>query len=132
MIIDLPRFIAAERPTWTELENLLNRLETDYNRKMSLEEVQRFHLLYQKVSADLGRVATFAAEPDLKRYLESLTARAYGEIHETRSRGTKFRPGHWFVNEFPRAFRRQSGAFHIVMVIALLGVIFGAFATAFD
>ncbi len=132
MIIDLPRFIDAERPTWTELEKLLDRMDADFNRKMSLEEVQRFHLLYQKVSADLGRVATFAAEPDLKRYLESLTARAYGEIHETRSRGTKFRPVHWFVNEFPRAFRRQSGAFHLVLIIAALGTIFGAFATAFD
>lgn len=132
MIIDLPRFISAGRPTWTELENILDRIDADPYRKLSLEEVQRFHLLYQKVSADLGRVSTFAAEPDLKRYLESLTARAYGEIHETRKRGSKFRPAHWFVNEFPRAFRRQSGAFTIVLIITLVGVIFGAFATAFD
>jgi uncharacterized membrane protein SpoIIM required for sporulation len=132
MIIDLPRFIETERPTWTELEKLLDKIEADFSRKMTLEEVQRFHLLYQKVSADLGRVATFAAEPDLKRYLESLTARAYGEIHETRSRGTKFRPGYWFVNDFPRAFRRQSGAFALVVIITLVAVIFGAFATALD
>ena len=63
---------------------MLDRLEADPDRPMSLEEAQRFHLLYQKVSADLGRVATFASEPELRRYLESLTARAYGEIHETR------------------------------------------------
>lgn len=132
MIIDLPRFIAAERPTWTELEKILDRLEADPDRQMALEEVQRFHHLYQKVSADLGRVATFAAEPELKRYLESLTARAYGEIHETRTRGTKFRPAHWFVNDFPRAFRRQFGAFAVVLVISLVGFLFGAFATALD
>jgi len=132
MIIDLPRFIAAERPTWTELEKLLDRLEADPDRVMSLEEVQRFHLLYQKVSADLGRVVTFASEPEIKRYLESLTARAYGEIHETRERGRKFRPIHWFVNEFPRSFRRQSGAFIISVLITLVGMIFGGFATAFD
>src|SRR5688572_7492623 len=132
MIIDLTRFIEAERPTWTELEKILNRLSVEPFHKMSLEEVQRFHLLYQKVSADLGRVATFAAEPDLKRYLESLTARAYGEIHETRARGSKFRPGHWFVNEFPRAFRRQSGAFTVVLIITFVAMIFGGIATAFD
>ncbi len=132
MIIDLPRFIAAERPTWTELEKLLDRLEADPYAQMSLEEVQRFHLLYQKVSADLGRVATFAAEPELKRYLESLTARAYGEIHETRTRSAKFRPVHWFVNDFPRAFRRQAGPFAVVMVITLVAFLFGAIATAFD
>jgi len=132
MIIDLPRFIAAERPTWTELEELLDRLESDPARVMPLEEVQRFHLLYQKVSADLGRVATFASEPELKRYLESLTARAYGEIHETRERARKFRPIHWFLNEFPRAFRRRSGAFLVSVIVTLVGMVFGGLATAFD
>jgi len=132
MIIDLPRFITAERPTWTELEKLLDRLEADPDRVMSLEEAQRFHLLYQKVSADLGRVATFASEPELKRYLETLTARAYGEIHETRHHGSKFRPLHWFLNEFPRAFRRRAGAFYLSLIITLVGIAFGGIATAFD
>jgi uncharacterized membrane protein SpoIIM required for sporulation len=132
MIIDLPRFIAAERPSWTELEKMLDRLEEDTRWKMSLAEAQRFHLLYQKVSADLGRVATFASEPELKRYLESLTARAYGEIHETRDRGMRFRPIHWFINEFPRAFRRQSGAFVVSCLITLVAMAFGGLATAFD
>jgi len=132
MIIDLPRFIATERPTWTELEKMLDRLEEVHGRKMPLEEARRFHLLYQKVSADLGRVATFASEPELKQYLESLTARAYGEIHETREHGNKFRLIDWFLNEFPRAFRRQSGAFVISLVIFLVGMVFGGFATAFD
>jgi uncharacterized membrane protein SpoIIM required for sporulation len=132
MIIDLPRFIDTERPTWTELDHMLNRLDIDPGRVMPLEEVQRFHLLYQKVSADLARVATFASEPDLRRYLESLTARAYGEIHETRERGRRFRPIHWFVNEFPRAFRKRSGAFALSVIITIVGVIFGGFATAFD
>src|SRR3954447_11590475 len=111
MIIDLPRFIDAERPTWMELEKMLDRIAQEPDRRMELEEVQRFHLLYQKVSADLARVTTFASEPELRRYLESLTARAYGEIHETRDRAHRFRPLHWFLNEFPRAFRRRSGAF---------------------
>ncbi len=132
MIIDLPRFISTERPTWVELEKMLHRLESDPHVQLPLDQVRRFHLLYQKVSADLGRVATFAAEPELKRYLESLTARAYGEIHETRTRDSKFRPLHWFLNDFPRAFRRQSGAFAIVMVITVVAFLFGAFATALD
>jgi len=132
MIIDLPRFIDTERPTWIELEKILDRLEEGTGYVMSLEEVQRFHLLYQKVSADLARVATFASEPELRRYLESLTARAYGEIHETRRRGRRFRPIHWFVNEFPRAFRKRSGAFVLSVIITIVGMIFGGIATTFD
>jgi len=132
MIIDLPRFIDSERPTWTELDRLLTRMETDPYRRLTLEEAKRFHFLYQKVSAYLGRIATFASEPALRAYLESLTARAYGEIHETRERRSRFRPWHWFYVEFPRAFRRQSGAFALSVIITIVGVIFGGFAVALD
>jgi uncharacterized membrane protein SpoIIM required for sporulation len=132
MIIDLPRFITSERPSWTELDDILTRMESDPYRRLTLEEAKRFHFLYQKVSADLGRIATFASEPALRAYLESLTARAYGEIHETRERRTRFRPWHWFFVEFPRAFRRQFGAFALSVVITLVGMIFGGFAVALD
>ena len=132
MIIDLPRFIAAQRPTWAELEKMLERVERETGRALSIEEAKRFHLLYEKVSADLGRIATFAAEPELRRYLESLTARAYAEIHETRASQRRFRPWRWFTVEFPRVFRRQFGAFVVSMVITLVGMIFGGFAVALD
>ena len=132
MIIDLPRFIAAQRPVWTELETIVERLEREAARPLSLDEARRFHLLYQKVSADLGRISTFAAEPALRGYLESLTARAYAEIHETRERGARFHPVRWFTHEFPRAFRRQIGAFALAVIITIAGMIFGGFAVALD
>jgi uncharacterized membrane protein SpoIIM required for sporulation len=132
MILDFPRFIAAERPAWTELEQMLDRLAQSPHRRPTLEEAKRFHFLYRKVSADLGRIATFAAEPELRAYLESLTARAYAEIHESRARGGRFRPWHWFTVEFPRAFRRHFHAFVLSSLITLLGVLFGGFAVAFD
>ncbi len=132
MIIDLPRFISAQRPTWMELEKMLDRVERESSKPLSIDEAKRFHLLYEKVSADLGRIATFAAEPELRRYLESLTARAYAEIHETRETQRRFRPWHWFTVEFPRVFRRQFGAFVVSVVITLVGVIFGGLAVALD
>jgi uncharacterized membrane protein SpoIIM required for sporulation len=132
MIIDLPRFIASERPTWTELDEILTRMEIDPYRRFTLDEAKRFHFLYQKVSADLGRIATFASEPALRTYLESLTARAYGEIHETRERRTRFRPWHWFSVEFPRVFRRQFGAFALSVIVTIVGMLFGGFAVALD
>lgn len=132
MIIDLTRFIAAQRPTWTELEETVDRLERGDAKEMSLDEAKRFQLLYQKVSADLGRIATFAAEPELRRYLESLTARAYAEIHETRERGRRFHLARWFVSDFPRVFRRRFGAFLLSVIITLVGVVFGGFAVALD
>jgi uncharacterized membrane protein SpoIIM required for sporulation len=132
MIIDLPRFIETERPTWTELETLLDQVAQAAEQHWTLERAQRFHFLYQKVSADLGRVSTFASEPELRRYLESLVARSYAEIHETRRRGNPWRPFHWFFVQFPAAFRRRINAFWLTLLVTAVGFLFGATALLFD
>jgi uncharacterized membrane protein SpoIIM required for sporulation len=132
MIIDLPRFIATGRPIWTELEAMLGQFQSEPQRSLTLEEAQRFHFLYQKVSADLGRVATFSSEPELRQYLESLVGRAYAEINETRSRGGRWRPLRWLFVEFPTAFQRRIGAFWLALAITLVGLAFGAAALRLD
>ena len=132
MIIDLPKFVAAERPVWNELEQLLKRIENQPNHTLPLEDLQRFHYLYERTAADLGRVSTFAAEPETRRYLEHLVARAYGEIHETRSRHMRFRPLHWFFATLPQTFRRRIAAFWLALAITVAGTIFGAVATVID
>lgn len=132
MIIDLPRFVAAERPSWTELESMLDRIEAAPTNTLSLEQAKRFHFLYQKVSADLARIATFTSEPALRRYLESLVARAYAEIHETRGRERGLRVWRWFSRDFPRTFRRHARAFALSLAITIAGVLFGGFAVALD
>jgi hypothetical protein len=132
MIIDLPRFIAAERPTWTELERLLDALESNPTKRLTLQEASHFQLLYQKVAADLARLSTFASEPELRRYLEALTARAYGEIHETRQRGRSWAAVRWFTVDFPRVFRRHWRAFLLSVAITLAGTAFGGFALLVD
>ena len=104
MIIDLQRFIAAERPFWSELEKMLDHLEAEPNVRLSLEKLQRFHHLYERAAADLGRLTTFSAEPETRRYLESLISRAYGEIHETREKQRRIFPLKWFFQTLPQTF----------------------------
>ena len=132
MIIDLEKFIAAERPCWSELEAIIHRLETKPNTRMDLEELQHFHHLYERTSADLGKIMTFSSEPEVCRYLESLVARAYGEIHETRHRHHHFSAVEWLFHTLPQTFRRHLGAFWLSLGITIAGVIFGGFAMAFD
>jgi len=132
MIIDLPRFIASERPYWTELESLLNKLEADAAFRMSLEQAERFHYLYQRVLSDLARIATFSSEPEIGRYLESLAARAYGEMHETRDRALRFMPWRWFGIDFPVVFRRYIAFFWLSCAVTLVGVLFGGGVIALD
>jgi uncharacterized membrane protein SpoIIM required for sporulation len=127
MIIDLQKFISDERPYWNELESVLDRLEKRPEYKLSLSSLQRFHYLYQRTSGDLAKIKTFASEPNTRAFLESLVARAFGEIHETRKRPHRFAPLQWFFTTFPQTFRRHIRAFWICLAAMLVGGAFGVF-----
>jgi len=130
MIIDLPRFVGAERAYWDELHAAMAKVEAAPERRLPLEEIERLHYLYERCSSDLARLDTFATEPALRAYLESLVSRAYSEIHETRA-PMKIR---WkaALLAFPRAFRRHLGAFQLSVGVTLLGCAFGWFALHVD
>ena len=130
MIIDLPRFVSAERAYWDELHGVLAKLEAEPERRLPLDEIQRLHYLYERCSSDLSRLDTFATEPRLRAFLESLVSRAYSVIHETRA-PAKIR---WksAVLAFPRAFRRHMAAFRLAAGVTLLGCAFGWFALHVD
>lgn len=131
MILDLARFVETGRPHWTALERALDWLESRPDPAMSLEELERFHGLYQRASADLAKVSALASEGELRRYLEWIVSRAYAEIHEARER-RKFRPWRWITAEFPRTFRRHVRAFQLAVALTLLGSAFGALAMRID
>ena len=132
MIIDLEKFSAANQPVWHELESMLDRIDESARAPLTLDDAKRLHYLYEHTSADLGKVMTFSAEPELRRYLESLVARAYSEIHETRGRARRFSLWRWFWRTLPQTFRRHVRAFGMSVAITLVGCAFGGFALAFD
>jgi uncharacterized membrane protein SpoIIM required for sporulation len=131
VIIDIPRFVAAERPYWQELESLLERLESQPGLRLGVEEVKRFHFLYERSAADLARLSP-QAEPETHKFLENLVVRAYGEIHETRDSRARLRPLQWVFGTLPRTFRRHMRAFLLAVAVTMAGVLFGALALAFD
>jgi uncharacterized membrane protein SpoIIM required for sporulation len=132
MIIDLQKFITDERPCWLELEETLDRIEKDPGLVMSLDQVKRFHYLYQRTASDLARISTFSSEPAIRRYLESLTAQAYAEINEKREKSHGFSPFQWFFTTFPSTFRLHIRAFWLAVAITLAGVIIGGALIALD
>ena len=127
MIIDLQKFIAEERSYWRELEQVLDKVGKRPELRLSLAQLERFHYLYQRASGDLAKFKTFAAEPNTRAYLESLVARAFGEIHETRQKPHRLAPLHWFFTTFPQTFRRHIQAFWICLAAMLVGGVFGGF-----
>lgn len=132
MIIDLPRFLAAERPYWAELEEMLNAIEARPDTRLDLKQVRKLQELYGRATADLARLVTFSAEPQTRRYLEHLVARAYGEIHETRQHRRKLEPLRWFFYILPQTFRRHIAAFWLSVTVTLVGCVFGGAALMAD
>jgi uncharacterized membrane protein SpoIIM required for sporulation len=132
MIIDLQKFINEERPCWSELEAVLDRLENKPEARLALGQLERFHYLYQRASADLAKISTFSAEPNTRLYLEALVGRAFGEIHETREKPHRLRPLYWFFNTFPQTFRKHIRAFWISLLAVLVGAAFGGFTVIMD
>ena len=132
MIIDLPRFIEVERPFWRELEEVLGKLEADAGAPLDLATAKRLHYLYQRASADLSRMGSLAAEPQLRAYLESLVARAYGEVHETRALAVSVALWRWFWVTFPQTFRRHVAAFWLALAVTMGGALFGGLALTLD
>jgi len=132
MIIDLEKFIAAERPFWTELEDILKRLEEDPDLRIDFDEIRRLHYLYQRASADLVKINTFSVERGMRHYLESLVGRSYSVIHGADRKAVRFSPVRWFWRTFPRTFRRNRKAFALSLAIMLVGSLFGGIALIAD
>lgn len=132
MILDLERFIASERQYWRELESMLDEIEIAPERRLSIEQATRLYYLFQRCSADLAKAATLSGEAKLQRYLESLVARAYGEIQESRGGRSRWSLRKWFFAEFPQTFRKHAGAFRVSLGVTLAGVLFGALALMLD
>ena len=137
MIIDLERFVAAERPFWDELEARLDKIESDSSRHggLDLPAAERLHYLYGRAAGDLARLDTFSAERDLRRTLGALVARAYAEIHSQTGRAASLdwrTPWRWLVATFPRTVRRHAAALWVAVAVTLVGTGFGALAVGID
>ena len=132
MIIDVARFQEKERKYWDELESVLDEMARDAARGFDLEGARRFHYLYRRTASDLKAFGQFPSEAALYEHLESLVARAYAEIHETRERSRVGGIRTWFAKTLPRTFRRQSRAFFSTLLITLIGAGFGAGVVVYD
>jgi uncharacterized membrane protein SpoIIM required for sporulation len=111
---------------------MLQILDRQVEYSFDIEQVKRFHYLYERCATDLTKLAAFPAENEIRRSLESLVARAYSEIHETRGRRTRFNPMYWFFRTFPQTFRRHAVAFAMSVVLMFSGSGFGGIVLMLD
>jgi hypothetical protein len=61
-------------------EKTLDWVDAAPTRNLTLEEPERFHVMYQRAAADLAKVSTLASEGDLPMCLERWVSRDYADI----------------------------------------------------
>ncbi len=129
MILDVERFVRTEEPYWHELDKLLEELDANPHLRLDLARLERFHYLYQRAATCLARLTSNSGDREVRAWLESLIARAYGEIHRRPMRsGFPFRK--WLTEGFAQTFRRHLAAFWLSVAITVAGSAFGAVAIA--
>jgi uncharacterized membrane protein SpoIIM required for sporulation len=139
MIINVKNFIQKESSIWSELENILNYISENPEKKLTISQILRLNYLYSKVSDDLVRISTLSSEEELKNYLQSLVARTYSVIYSNSGKQSYISLTNlllvtlkWFFITFPTAFRRNIKSFYISTAITAAGVIFGLMTVAFN
>ncbi len=132
MIIDIDKFILGERPYWDELEQMTRTLGGQLSGGLSLKAARRYHYLYERASSDLASITTFTADSETRRYLETLVAGAYGEIHEARQRIRRPHVWNWLARTLPRTFRAQIGPFWLSCGITAAATLIGGMLLLID
>jgi len=112
-------FVAAHRPNWQRLEDLLRRMRGGRLSGLSDDDVLAFGHLYRQVTSDLAVARRDYPYDRVTVYLNGLVARAHPFVYrgEAMDRG---RLGAFYRDTFPRAFRRT---FPFTLAAILLTVI---------
>lgn len=118
--------IAARRPKWNELNQLVETLVRRGPRRLTGDQPRQFIYLYREASADLARLKAINADPDIVRGVNRLVTRAHGHLYARRERARLSLLG-FFGSDFPRLFRRRwrysAASLGITLFFAVLGYV---------
>ena len=102
-------FVDRRQGGWERLEALLDRATRKGLRSLNGEELQELALLYRSATSDLAAAQSRAYSPELRAYLNRLTARAYAYVHVGTAPGGWSNIARFFGSTFPNEVRRSGG-----------------------
>lgn len=108
--MNVERWLIRQEPQWLELEQLLNRAETEGIQGLSATEICRLSQLYRLVSADLARAKTRRLGSSIVSYLQGLTLRSYSQVYQGQ-RSQDWRKVWWFFQRGFPAVVQQTWAY---------------------
>jgi uncharacterized membrane protein SpoIIM required for sporulation len=100
-------FVARRQAGWERLEALLARAGRKGLRGLAPDELQELALLYRSATSDLAAAQSRAYTPELRAYLNRLTARAFAYVHVGSAPGGWTNVATFFSATFPREVRRS-------------------------
>ncbi len=98
-------WLKERRPEWSRLETIIDRHYRRGPRRCGPADACDLTDLYQSACADLARLRSLKADPQMVDWLNRLVIRAHGQIYRGVP-GRSFRLGRFFLVEYPRLFRR--------------------------
>ncbi|MBI5543826.1 MAG: stage II sporulation protein M [Deltaproteobacteria bacterium] len=129
--MDLNEFIDRGRPRWQRLSKLLDRIEREGLKSLTIEEAREFGRLYRAASSDLLWARGRSASAELVESLNDLVARGYAQTYpgqrpRLREVSVFYRSG------FPRLVRAEWKAVVAAYALFLGGGLFGYVAMQLD
>lgn len=124
-------FRREREENWTELEELLTRIEKNGLQSLSANEVSRLPMLYRATLSSLSVARAISLDRNLIEYLEKLSARGYINVYGAH-RKMREALGDFFFFQFPAHVRRFRWHILISAVLLLLGGLVGAVMTLQD
>lgn len=115
-------FVARRQDGWEQLEALLRMADRGGLRRLSADRLQELALRYRSVTTDLAAAQSRNYSPELRAYLNRLTARAHSYVYVGGARNGWSRFAEFFGATFPREFRRSG---RIIAAVSTLFVLAG-------
>lgn len=129
--MDLNEFIDRGRPRWQRLSKLLDRIEREGLKSLTLDEAREFGRLYRAASSDLLWARGRAASAELVESLNDLVARGYAQTYPGKRPRARDAVD-FYVAGFPRLVRTEWRAVVAAYVLFLSGGLFGYVAMHLD
>jgi uncharacterized membrane protein SpoIIM required for sporulation len=131
IVLKSSEFRKGRAESWLELERLVNRVERQGIRRLSLGELQRLPILYRAALSSLSVARTIVLDRNLLLYLETLSIRAFLAVYGPRANPiTGLRA--FFGQELPAAVRSARWHILIATLTLLLGAVVGFMLTVQD
>jgi uncharacterized membrane protein SpoIIM required for sporulation len=115
----MKRWFIEQEPHWDRLETLLAKSRHSMA-VLSPAEIREMATLYREAVTDLSRAQASPEFQHLEPYLNNLVQRGHGRVYEHPP--ARFRDvAHFFLNDFPRCFRKNIMLIILATFMFLLG-----------